>query len=201
MIGDKIKKIREEHSLTQVELAKICGVSDKAVSTWEQNVKVPRMGALQKLADYFGVSKSYFIEDKEDDYFITYPVVVGVKAGYDTLVFEESGDNEQIPTEWIRGDSPNNFFVARVYGDSMYPIFIDGDRVLVHITSSVDSGSIAVIRYDENKITLKRIVYKYGEDWFELQPINTAYPPKRVEGFNLLEAGVIGEVKQLIRRF
>ena len=67
MIGDNIKKLREEHDMTQMELAKICGVSDKAVSTWEQNIKIPRMGTLQKMADYFGIPKSAIIEDKKID--------------------------------------------------------------------------------------------------------------------------------------
>lgn len=200
MIGDNIKRLREEHNMTQMEFAKICGVSDKAVSTWEQNIKVPRMGTLQKMADYFGVPKSAIIEDKKIDNFITYPVVVGIKAGYDgEIIFEESGDSEQIPTEWIRGDSPSNFFVARVHGDSMYPMFIEGDRVLVHKTPSVDSGSVCAIRINENEITLKRVIYKQGEDWLELQPINTSYPPKRIEGLDLKDCGVIGEVKKLIR--
>ena len=200
MIGDNIRKLREKHDMTQLELAKICGVSDKAVSTWEKNIKIPRMGTLQKMADYFGVPKSAIIEDRKIDNFITYPVVVGIKAGYNgEVIFEESGDSEQIPTEWIRGDAPGKFFVARVHGDSMYPMFIEGDRVLVHETPSVDSGSICAIRVNGNEITLKRVIYKQGEDWLELQPINTQYPPKRIEGIDLKDCGVIGEVKKLIR--
>ena len=34
-IGDNIKRIRTSHGLSQSELGKIAGVSDKAVSTWE----------------------------------------------------------------------------------------------------------------------------------------------------------------------
>ena len=41
------------------------GVSDKAVSTWEQNKTVPRMGAIQKMADYFGIQKSDIIEPSD----------------------------------------------------------------------------------------------------------------------------------------
>lgn len=62
-IGKNIKKLREINSLTQKELAKIAGVSDKAVSTWETGIKEPRMGAIQKIADYFGLQKSNIIEE------------------------------------------------------------------------------------------------------------------------------------------
>ena len=62
-IGDNIKNLRLQHSLSQLELANIVDVSDKAVSTWEQNKVMPRMGVIQKIADYFGIQKSELIED------------------------------------------------------------------------------------------------------------------------------------------
>lgn len=62
-IGLNIKRLRESRGLTQKELGDIAGVTDKAVSTWETGIKDPRMGAIQKLADYFGVKKSEIIDD------------------------------------------------------------------------------------------------------------------------------------------
>lgn len=62
-ISENIKILREKYGLSQKELGQIAGVSDKAVSTWEQGLKEPRMGAIQKLADYFCIRKSDIIED------------------------------------------------------------------------------------------------------------------------------------------
>ena len=62
-IGNNIKFLRESKDMTQVEFGKIAGVSDKAVSTWENGTAEPRMGAIQKIADYFGVSKGWLIDD------------------------------------------------------------------------------------------------------------------------------------------
>lgn len=64
-IAINIKELRLKHGLSQKEFAKIAGVSDKAVSTWENGTKEPRMGTIQKIADYFGLKKSDIIEDKE----------------------------------------------------------------------------------------------------------------------------------------
>lgn len=61
-IGENIKNLRMQHGLSQAELASVAGVSDKAVSSWEQNKSVPRMGPIQKMADFFGVQKSDIIE-------------------------------------------------------------------------------------------------------------------------------------------
>jgi len=62
-ISENIKLLRYKYKLTQDELGKIAGVSGKAVSTWENGTKEPRMGAIQKIADHFNISKSSIIED------------------------------------------------------------------------------------------------------------------------------------------
>lgn len=65
-IADNIKRLRETYGLTQAELGAIAGVTDKAVSTWESGEKSPRMGAVQKIADHFGISKSAILLDETD---------------------------------------------------------------------------------------------------------------------------------------
>ncbi len=66
-IGSKIKALRESAGLSQAELGKIAGVTDKAVSTWENDIKTPRMGAIQAIADYFRVPKSYIVDDDVEE--------------------------------------------------------------------------------------------------------------------------------------
>lgn len=61
-IADNIKRIREQYHLTQEDLGKIAGVSNKAVWTWENGTAVPRMGAIQRIADHFGLQKSVIID-------------------------------------------------------------------------------------------------------------------------------------------
>ena len=62
-ISENIRNLRECHNLTQAEFGAIAGVSDKAVSTWENGIAEPRMGAIQRIADHFGLTKSDLIED------------------------------------------------------------------------------------------------------------------------------------------
>ena len=57
-IKENLKALRKQHNLSQQEMAKIAGVS-----TWESGTRIPRMGAIQKMADYFGLQKSDIIED------------------------------------------------------------------------------------------------------------------------------------------
>ncbi len=62
-IAENIKRLREQHGLTQRELGDIAGVSDKAVSTWENGTKEPRMGAVARMAAHFGIAKSVILDD------------------------------------------------------------------------------------------------------------------------------------------
>lgn len=61
-IGNNIKMLRAQYGLSQKELAVIAGVTDKAVSAWENGKILPRMGPIQKMADRFGIKKSDIIE-------------------------------------------------------------------------------------------------------------------------------------------
>ena len=63
VIGDKIRQLRESHKMTQRELGAIIGVSDKAVSTWENGSKTPRLTAIVKIADYFGIRTGELMSD------------------------------------------------------------------------------------------------------------------------------------------
>lgn len=62
-ISENIRILRKKYKLSQKDLAQIAGVTDKAVSTWERGIKEPRMGAIQRIADHFGLKKSDLIED------------------------------------------------------------------------------------------------------------------------------------------
>lgn len=69
MHPNNIRKLRESRGLTQMQLAEHLGVSFQAVSTWEKGIKVPRSGALEKLAKFFGVSRAEVMGWEEQPHF------------------------------------------------------------------------------------------------------------------------------------
>ena len=82
----------------------------------------------------------------------------------------------------------------------MYPKLLDGDYILVHRQTSVDSGSVAVVIYNGNEATVKKVRYKSGEDWVELIPVNPEYQTKRIVGIDLEQCRVFGLVLGLVYR-
>jgi len=63
-IGINIKALREEHKLTQDQVAENLGVSFQAVSSWERDEYKPDTDKLIKLAELFNVSISAIVEEK-----------------------------------------------------------------------------------------------------------------------------------------
>ena len=211
ILNERIKEMRIKRNLTLLQLAELLGVQEATVQRYESGaIKNIKYETVVSIAEILNCSPVYLMGWSNDPYIKealaeqsacrSYPVIGEVAAGFGSeAVEEETGDYEQIPIEWLRGHNPDNFFVLRVKGDSMYPDFQDGDHVLVHRQNSVDSGAVAVMLYDSEVATLKKVRYKKGEDWVELIPRNPEYQTKRIENWDLNECRVLGEVRRLIR--
>ena len=62
----RLSKLMNERDINQREIAQAVGVSESTVGKWLLLKAIPRMGVIQKLADYFNVGKSYFLEDESE---------------------------------------------------------------------------------------------------------------------------------------
>lgn len=62
----RLQLLLDRNQITQAELSNILGVSPSTVNKWLFKKSVPRMGILEKLSAYFGVPKSYFLENDTD---------------------------------------------------------------------------------------------------------------------------------------
>lgn len=83
-----ISMLRGLAGMTQKELATVAGVSRSSVTQWERGYSEPRMGAVQRLADHFGIPKSWIVDRGGMD---GVRVVSGalVKPGADALPDDE----------------------------------------------------------------------------------------------------------------
>lgn len=62
----KLHYYMQQKGVNQTDLMHDLSLSSSTVSNWCTGQKMPRMGKIQLLADYFGVEKSDLIEEKED---------------------------------------------------------------------------------------------------------------------------------------
>ena len=54
--GQKFKELRIEKNLSQRDLAKATGISQQAISFWEQNKRTPNMDDCIVLANYYDIT-------------------------------------------------------------------------------------------------------------------------------------------------
>lgn len=219
-LGKRLKQLRNSRGLNQTQLSEALNEkfglkTDRVmISKWETGFQTPVMNTVVMLAKFFNVSIDYLNGDESsksdyinlpppnitDDY-TTFPVEVEIAAGYEHIALEDwEGDTVDISNDYLRGHDNSEFFVLRVKGDSMYPEYQDGDKVLVLKQSVVNySGQVGVAVYDGELATLKKIEYTDGESWVRLVPINPAFPPKLIENEDLEYLRVLGIPKLIIR--
>lgn len=200
-----MKERMEELNYSFSTLANMTGVSKSALQRYanEYSAKIP-INKLKAIAEALKVDPAQFVgwttPDVTDDV-VKLPVLGDVAAGYEHIAAENwEGDNIEIPRSYLKGHPIGDYFVLRVSGDSMYPIYMDGDMVLVLKQKTLNrSGDIGVIRYDGDNATLKKVEYVMGEDWMRLIPINPQYPPMMIENEDLELCEVLGVPRMVIR--
>lgn len=68
-IGKKIKTLRKGRGLTQQELADHLGLVRATISNYEIGRRTPHLSELKRIAEFFGVSLSFFGIDTTDKRF------------------------------------------------------------------------------------------------------------------------------------
>ena len=229
VLNDRIKERRLACGKTLLEIAEAINVREATMQRYESGrIKNIKHETIVALAEYFNCSPAYLMgwEDangktdialgqfapgkseneiidvtkKWQQRLIPFPVIGVISAGYDGQALEEyTGEIQYIPISVLRGRDPKDFFVLRVSGDSMYPQLLDGDNVLILRCTSVDSGKVAAVLYENENATIKRVSYIKGENWFDLIPANPEYMAKRIEGRDIEQCRILGKVTQLIR--
>ena len=62
IFSENLNRLLQDREKTQSEVAKEIDVSPQTFNTWTQGIAIPRMGKIQRLADYFHVEKSALLD-------------------------------------------------------------------------------------------------------------------------------------------
>lgn len=67
-LGQKLRKLRKEQSLTQLELAQQVGITNGQISTIERGVSSPSLATLNRIARALNVSMTeFFVDERQKD--------------------------------------------------------------------------------------------------------------------------------------
>lgn len=57
----RLRLIRDRHHISRLALSQLCGLYDGAIRAYELGEVVPTADAMEKIADYFGVSVDWLL--------------------------------------------------------------------------------------------------------------------------------------------
>lgn len=227
-LSELIQIYRAEHdNMSQRKFANQCELSNGYISMLEKGVNpntgepiTPTISVLKKLSNGMGISLTDLFVKADDipvelkyeanlnsenlnisEDTVAFPVIGELAAGYDMFANEEYDmlDSIEIPLSYLKGRPKEDFFVLKIHGSSMYPMYMNNDKVLIKKTPTLNrSGDVGVVQY-EDYATLKKVEFVSGEDWMKLIPINPTYEPKTIVGEDLNHCRIIGIPVLLVR--
>lgn len=189
-VGQRIRALRRSKKMTQVQLAKVAGVSSPAVTEWEKDSYLPKAASLEAIATKFGVTTDYILTGKGDPEAMQKensnvipvkarmaPVLSWVQAGNWTNIeaVDLSEINEFLP---LPEDECTNCFFLKVQGLSNYPDFLENDYILVNpdvCYSDMQSGDMIVVRRGDDATFKKLVIETDGSKY--LQALNPEFKP------------------------
>ena len=202
-IGDRIRALRTNANMTQIELANKLNISNSTLSQYESGARTPSDDMKLKIAALFQVSTDYLLSGTANTVNtktkgVQIPVLGEVRAGYPMEAVENIIDYEEIDEEMARR---GEFFALRIKGDSMEPRFVEGDVVIVRKQETADSGDIVVALVNGDSATIKKL--KRHQNGITLVPSNSAYEPMYYSNEEIMElpVNILGKVVELRAKF
>ena len=164
-IASNIKKIRSDADMTQEEFGDVAGVSAMAVSQWENGRAVPRMGAVQRIADHFKISKGTVIDEGLSPLPAGAMMPAPSEPAYAPLLGRvHAGDaqepdvlDERIPLPAEVFDAHPGAYFLEVEGQCMSRVYPEGCHILIDPGQEPTNGSIAVVSIDGADYVMRRL--------------------------------------------
>ncbi len=127
------------------------------------------------------------------------PLVGAVRAGYDYLAQENLEGTINVEKSLV-GDG-SEYFALKVKGDSMSPVFVEDDIVIIKQQNGCENNQIAIVIVNGDEGTIKKV--RKTEQGIILQPLNPTYTPLIFtnEEIKNMPVTIVGVVKQLKREF
>lgn len=202
---NRIKKLRQEFNITQNKLCEQLGITQGALSGWENERYEPDLASLKKLAQIFNTSIDYILGHTNErspettkPTAVKIPVLGRVAAGIPIDAIEEIIDYEEIPPDMAKR---GKLIGLQIKGSSMEPQICNGDIVIIKCQDYIDDNHIGIVMVNGCEATCKKI--KFSSSGITLISLNPAFEPifYSNEEIENLPVRIFGEVIELRRKF
>lgn len=193
-----IRKYMDRLGKSRNDICKDLGIKYTTFTDWINAKTYPRIDKIEMMANYFNVTKSDLVESEpkknHEGTCRMVPLFETVSAG--TGAFADSNVIDYIP---IPEDLKGNLYAVKVRGDSMTPLIMDGDILIVDKDSRVQNMDTVIATVNGDDGFVKRLArYATG---IALVSNNPAYPPLYFSMEDVENKPVLiqGRVKRIIR--
>lgn len=229
-----IKRLRILRNMSQAELARLTGYTDRSSIAKIENGSVDlSLSKIEVFADALGVEPGELMGDEWESSILyksklnremathrlenvingihtvcenrveynahplnRIPIYGTIPAGIPITAIQDIEDYEEIDPSMLRGGK--RYFGLKVKGNSMYPMFMEGDTIIVRQQPDCESGQVCAVRVNGDDATLKKVIKQGGTTI--LQPLNPDYEPMFFVGSagepSLEIMGVVVEIRR-----
>lgn len=164
---NRLKILREEKQLNQIDIANFLTISVPAYSYYENEKRDIPTEILKKLSVFYGVTTDYILgHSNERNSNVQYdpnakvysvPIVGKIRAGEPILAEDNIEGYFPILPSMYNADSTQDLFCLEVIGDSMNNVIEEGSYALIRKQDTAENGDIVVALVNgDNEATLKR---------------------------------------------
>lgn len=207
---NRLKKAMNIRNMKQVELVERTGLDKTLINKYLSGVTNAKQDKLTILSEALNINEVWLMGydipmdkniklDKLGNPVAEIPLLGTVKAGYNYMAQENWEGIIEVDKDIIKDGS--DYFALKIKGDSMYPVLIEGDIVIIKKQEDFENGDIVVAIINGNEATIKK--GKKSESSILLQPFNNNYEPLIFtnEEIKTIPVTIVGIVKQLKREF
>ena len=207
--ASRLKKAMDIRDIKASELSERANIPKSAISQYLSGLYEAKQKSIFKLANILDVSEAWLMgldvpmerEVKIDELgnpIMAIPLLGIVKAGYDYLAQENWIGTVDIDKKLAES---GELFALKVHGNSMSPVLMEDDIVIIKKQNDFENGDIVVAIINGDEATIKK--GKKTENSILLQPFNSDYEPLIFtnEEMETIPVKIIGIVKQLKREF
>lgn len=150
-IVGRAKSLREKNNLSIQELGRLIGIEGRNIGNYERLSSPPPLDYIVKICEYFSVSYDWLIDGVDSGPGLVkicekknsgFPVLGSACAGQNGFLVNGSADYY---IEWPAGTRDPKAFGLEVRGDSMFPVYKDGDVVICSRAARLHPDCDAVV--------------------------------------------------------
>lgn len=216
MKSERIRELRKKHGLTQQKLGELIGVKKSSISQWENDEHSPSGDNLAQLSKVFGVSAHWLATGKgSPELSNVEPAVIPQGNRVPILSYVQAGNWREMCEQATAFDGNVEYVSAGgeigpygfglwLRGDSMVPLFKEGDLIIVDPDEGPQPGDYVVAKNGNDGATFKKYrprgIDENGQEVFELVPLNDDYPTMHSDRQHIQIIGVMVEHRSYRKR-